>query len=191
MDETLLWDRVGALFRYPDEDYLGVARQCHGALAAVEPDTAARLEPFLEQLERLSTEAQQELFTATFDLNPSCALEVGWHLFGENYERGAFLVKMRQQLTRFGLPDSGELPDHLSLVLAVLGRMPAEEAEEFAGACLLPALGKMRANLAGKSNPFESVLDAIALLVERRHGRLPGEDPQEVASLRAGNGRGV
>ncbi|HYL79489.1 MAG TPA: hypothetical protein VEU07_01670, partial [Candidatus Acidoferrum sp.] len=99
--------------------------------------------------------------------------------------------KMRQQSTRFGLPDSVELPDHLSLVLAVLGRMPAEEAEEFAGACLLPGLDKMRANLAGKSNPFEAVLDAIALLVERRYGPLPGETPREAAALRPGNGRAV
>ena len=191
MEGATLWDRVGALFRYPDAGYLEVARQCHHAVDATEPDAAAPLARFLDQMESLSTEAQQELFTATFDLNPSCALEVGWHLFGENYERGAFLVKMRRQLMRFGLPDSGELPDHLSLILAVLGRMPAEEAEEFAGACLLPALGKMRANLAGKSNPFESVLNAIMLLVEQRHGRLPGENPREAAALRAGNGRGA
>jgi hypothetical protein len=49
----------------------------------------------------------------------------------------------------------------------------------------------MRANLAGKSNPFESVLDAIALLVERRHERSPGEDSRESAAIRTGNGRGV
>ncbi len=191
MDGATLWDRVGALFRYPDGGYLEAARQCHRAVGAAEPDAAAPLARFLTQMESLLTEAQQELFTATFDLNPSCALEVGWHLFGENYERGAFLVKMRRQLTRFGLHDLGELPDHLRLMLEVLGRMPAEEAEKFASACLLPALGKMRANLAGKSNPFEDVLDAIALLIERRHGRLPKEDPRERATLRTGNGRGV
>ncbi len=190
MDETLLWDWMATLLRYPDGNYLETARQCHRAVGVTDPDVAALLARFLDGMEELSTEARQELFTATFDLNPSCALEVGWHLFGENYERGAFLVKMRQQLTRFGLSDSGELPDHLKLVLAILGRMPAEEAEEFAGVCLLPALAKMRANLTGKSNPFEGALDAIALLVERRYGPLPGEDAG-YAALRAGNGRGV
>lgn len=191
MEPLLLWDQLATLFRYPGEDSLEGARRCHQALLAVEPDAAALLTPFLNHMQGLSTDAQQELFTATFDLNPSCALEVGWHLFGESYERGAFLVKMRQQLTRFGLPDSGELPDHLTLALAVLGRMPSEEAEEFAGACLLPALGKMRANLEGKSNPFESALEAIGLLVERRHGRSRGKDPQEAAAPLAGNGRGM
>ncbi len=191
MDRAVLWDRMGALFRYPDGNYLEAARQCRHAVGVTEPDVAARQARFIDQMEDLSPEARQELFTATFDLNPSCALEVGWHLFGETYERGAFLVKMRQQLRRFGLSDSGELPDHLSLVLAVLGRMPAAEAEEFAGACLLPGLDKMRANLAGKSNPFEAVLDAIAVLAERRCERPPGQDPREAADLRPGNGRAV
>ncbi len=190
MRDTQLWDRLAMLFRYPGVDYLQVARRCHHAVGVTEPDAAARLGQFLDHMAGLSTEAQQELFTATFDLNPACALEVGWHLFGENYERGAFLVKMRRQLTRFALSDSGELPDHLTHVLAVLERMPSEEAAEFAGACLLPALGKMRASLAGSANPFEPVLGAIALLIERRYGCRPDMDLR-AAALRAENGRGV
>lgn len=186
MEGTRLCDQVAALFRYPDEHYLEAAQECHRALAAVEPGVAALLQPFLDRMGSLSTDAQQELFTATFDLNPACAPEVGWHLFGENYERGAFLVEMRQQLVRFGLTDSGELPDHLSLALAVAGRMPAEEAGEFAAGCLLPALGKMRAGLAGKANPYEAVLEAIALAIERRLARRAGGD-----ALPAGKGRGV
>lgn len=189
-EPTVLWDRLGALFRYPGEDYLDVALRCHHAVGVTEPDSATLLAPFLDRMRDLSIEARQELFTATFDLNPACAPEVGWHLFGENYERGAFLIKMRQQLTGFDLSDSGELPDHLSLALAVLGRMPAEEAGEFASACLLPALGRMRASLAGKDNPFEVVLEAITLLVGRMVARRSVEEPQE-AALPAGNGKGV
>jgi nitrate reductase delta subunit len=190
MEPTVLWDRLAALFRYPGEDYLEVARRCHHAAAEMAPEAAPLLVSFLDRMRDLSTEARQELYTATFDLNPACAPEVGWHLFGENYERGAFLVKMRRQLARFGLPDAGELPDHLGPALAVLGRMPAEEAGEFAGACLLPALGKMRASLAGKDNPFDAVLEAVTLLVERRVAGPSVEEPQEPA-LPAGNGRGV
>ncbi len=190
MEPTGLWDRLGALFRYPGEDYLEVARGCHQALRTMAPEAAARLAPFLDRLRDLPTEARQELYTATFDLNPACAPEVGWHLFGENYERGAFLVKMRRQLQRFRLGEAGELPDHLSLALAVLGRMPAEEAGEFATACLLPALGKMRASLAGKDNPFEAVLEAIMLLLERMVPGASVEEPRESA-LPAGKGRGV
>ena len=35
----------------------------------------------------------QELYTRTFDINPVCTLEIGWHIFGEDYARGALLVK--------------------------------------------------------------------------------------------------
>ncbi|MFB3819175.1 MAG: nitrate reductase molybdenum cofactor assembly chaperone [Candidatus Methylomirabilales bacterium] len=161
-----VWDQAAAVFRYPDERYLEALRACRRSVCLAAPEAAAPLGRFADAMAALSPEAQQEQFTATFDLNPACALEVGWHLFGENYERGAFLVKMRRLLTRFGVPDGGELPDHLGAVLTLLGRMPADEAAEFAGACVLPALAKMRTHLAGKSNPFESLLDAIVLLVE-------------------------
>ena len=40
---------------------------------------------FVEQHELWQIE---ETFTRTFDVNPACALEVGWHLFGEEYARG-------------------------------------------------------------------------------------------------------
>ena len=93
----------------------------------------------------------QELYAATFDLDPHCSLEVGWHLFGENYERGEFLVKMRVELRRLGVGESTELPDHLTHALAALGRMEPQEAAEFATACLFPALDKMCAATAGAS----------------------------------------
>src|SRR6266568_3182701 len=59
--------------------------------------------------------ARQELYVQTFEFNPACTLELGWHLFGENYERGEFLVRMREQLRRHGIAESNELPDHLTL----------------------------------------------------------------------------
>jgi len=43
----------------------------------------------------------------TFDINPACALEVGWHLFGEDYMRGQFLVRMREELSKYEI--AGEL----------------------------------------------------------------------------------
>ena len=64
--------------------------------------------------------ALEEAFTGTFDVNPACALEVGWHLFGEEYARGMFLVRMREELRKYGLAESSELPDHVSHVLAIV-----------------------------------------------------------------------
>lgn len=169
MNGAAIHDLFAALFEYPGDDYPARVARCAEALAEEHPDAAAALAAFSEQMAGCAVEAMQEQFIQTFDLNPSCALEVGWHLFGEQYERGEFLVKMRGLLRRFALAESRELPDHLAHALAVLGRMEAEEADEFAAACLHPAIEKMCAALAGKNYPFEPMLEALFLWLARRY----------------------
>ena len=65
----------------------------------------------------------EELYTRTFDINPVCSLETGWHLFGEDYNRGAFLVRMRGLLRQHGIEEGAELTDHLESALRVLSVM--------------------------------------------------------------------
>jgi nitrate reductase delta subunit len=171
------FDLLASLVGYPGEEYLSKAVLCLEALAESDPEAAVPLGEFLEQTRSFSLEELQELYAATFDLDPACSLEVGWHLFGENYERGEFLVKMRGELRRLGVAESAELPDHLSHALAALGRMEPQEAADFATACLFPALDKIRAALKGKSNPFENVLLAAGRVLEHRY---PRPDPETV-----------
>ncbi len=122
--------------------------------------------------------AMQELYVETFEFNPACTLEIGWHLFGENYERGEFLVRMREQLRRYGVTESTELPDHLVHLLALIERMERDEAAELAGQYLLPALAKIHA--AVKENAYEPLIAAVEAKLEadfpdarRRPVRLP------------------
>lgn len=163
-----LYDLLAGLFRYPDGKYGRRIEICRQAFLEAEPEVAALLAEFAARTQELSTEEREELFTSTFDLNPVCTLDLGWHLFGEEFARGRFLVWMREELRRQGLEESTELPDHLTHVLAVLGRMETQPAAEFAAACVLPALEKMLAALAGKNNPYEKLLQAVARLVTLR-----------------------
>ena len=48
--------------------------------------------------------------------------------FGEEYARGMFLVRMREEMRKYNLAESVELPDHISHVLAVVAAMPDDEA---------------------------------------------------------------
>ncbi len=191
MGANLIYDQLAALLEYPGPDYRQRVERAAEALANAQPEAAALLRSFEEQIRGSTTEDLQALFTSTFDLDPVCSLEAGWHLFGEQYERGVFLVKMRQQMRRFALHESTELPDHLTHVLAVLGRMEREEADEFAVACVHPALDKMRAGLAGKNNPFENVLEAIARQLESRHARAAAENRPAAPVLRVLDARGL
>lgn len=103
----------------------------------------------------------QELYTRTFDLSPLCSLEVGWQLYGEDYARGSFLVYMRSKLREHSLTERGELPDHLGNLLPLLGRMPAEQADERREAAALLALRKMMQPFSGKTHPYGELLRSI------------------------------
>jgi nitrate reductase delta subunit len=139
-------DALARLLEYPRPGFEDLLGECPAFAAAVAGE---------------SLESLQELYTRTFDLNPECSLEIGWHLFGEEYERGAFLVKMRQELRRYGIPESTELPDHLTHALRLAARMAAEDARVFSSRFILPALEKMLAAMEGKGNPYRNVLEAV------------------------------
>jgi nitrate reductase delta subunit len=106
-------------------------------------------------------DALQELYTQTFDWNPDTTLDIGWHLFGENYDRGDFLVKLRDALRRHSVPETGELPDHLSHVLCLLDEMPPEERTAFAAEFVAPALEKIGNGVAKSESLFLPLVLAL------------------------------
>lgn len=132
------------------------------------PSIAEPLAAFFAALDPLSPEQREELYTRTFDINPVCSLEIGWQLFGEEYHRGALLVRLRGELRRHGIEESTELPDHLMHVLSLLDRMDAAEASSFAHCCVIPAVDKMLAAFADQDNPYGNLLLAVARLLKHR-----------------------
>jgi nitrate reductase delta subunit len=144
-------------------------------------EARAAIEAFHGRTRGLTTEELQELYTRTFDLNPVCSPELGWHLFGERYERGLFLVKLRRLMRRVALAETTELPDHLAGVLELLPRLGDDEAADLAAACVLPAVAKMGVGLDGKDNPYQTLLDLAARLVEARYGLPRAEAPRAPA----------
>lgn len=173
------WDALGGLFRYPNSTYGKRLHQCRQALEACSPEAAASLLQVEQALAGSSWTDWEELYTRTFDLNPSCALEIGWHLYGEQYERGRFLVRCRDLLHELEIDEAGELPDHLSSLLSALGRLPEELAAPFAARFLLPALLVMREVLRDKKSDFAGLLNAAVVLAEEKKGDLPVAQPQQ------------
>jgi nitrate reductase assembly molybdenum cofactor insertion protein NarJ len=115
--------------------------------------------------------AMQELYVQTFEFNPACTLEIGWHIFGENYERGEFLVRMREQLRSHGIVESCELPDHLCHILQLLDRLDVEEATELVGQFVLPALTKIKDALNGST--YQDLVVATATSLEADYPDAP------------------
>jgi nitrate reductase delta subunit len=170
-----LLDSLAALVHYPDGDLHGRVRSCVDEAAAMSPAAAGELGRFAEAIARPTLGELQEQYTEAFDLNPACALDLGWHLFGEAHERGAFMAALRDDLRRAGVAESTELPDHLTHVLALVGREPPAQAAALV-ALVTPAIERVHRALEERASPYVHVLAAVRAVV----AGIGAPDAQEV-----------
>ena len=149
------------LLSYPGPYTSEAAELLYVILMSDVPEAAGEIAAFGAFLEQHELWELEEAFTQAFDVNPACALDIGWHLFGEEYARGMFLVRMREELRKHGLVETAELPDHITHVLAIIGEMSDDDASRFVRACMLPAMLKMRAALAATDSPYVGVVSSL------------------------------
>ncbi len=161
---------LSRLLVYPDEQTVEAAELLYIILQNELPEAARKMSRFGAYVEQHELWEVEEAFTGTFDVNPACALEVGWHLFGEEYSRGLFMVRMREELRKYDLAESNELPDHITHVLAIIGAMPDEEAKRFVTACVLPAVRKMLHAFEENDSPYGDVISCMALILHHVWG---------------------
>jgi len=161
---------ITRLLSYPGEHYEQLVEMLYLIVQNELPEAAQGISQFGQYLQRCEENELEEAYTGTFDVNPACALEIGWHLFGEDYMRGQFLVRMRQELAKYGIPESGELPDHLTHVLPVVASMPEDEARQFSHACVFPALHKMQVSLDKNNSPYRHLIRCLTLVLEQHFG---------------------
>lgn len=166
MNEMNLLTLFSEILSYPTDQYPKMVGACRRRLEQTDRTAATSMMDFEQSLSGRSLEQMQEGFIQTFDLNPICALEVGWQLFGDNYDRGEFLVKVRQELLRHGIRESCELPDHLTHLLLLVDQMESREGAEVVERFILPAVRKMLAGMEGKSSPYENVLKSLVRYLE-------------------------
>lgn len=147
------FELLADLIEYPDTNW-------ESKIAAIAADEL--LGAFRSRIATHSLPEVQELYARTFDLNPVCALEIGYHLFGENYKRGEFLAKLRETEGPFDLGQENQLPDYLPVLLRLLTRLEDEELRSsLISECLIPALDKMLNSLKESDNPYRFLLEAL------------------------------
>ena len=132
---------IAELLRYPDASVLAHAQS---------------MPAFHAEIAHVSLEGMQELYTRTFDLNPVATLEVGWHLWGEHYERGRFLADLRGLQESLGIDAGTELPDHLTVLLPTIEATGDAELRAKAAR----AIDKILAPLEEHGNPYRHLLRA-------------------------------
>ena len=145
-------DALARLVQYPREDFAERVEEGAAVISVACPPAWPALEPFVDFARSAPLGDLEELFTRTFDNTKDRALEVGWHVFGENYTRGTFMVTVRGWLREHGIEETGELPDHLGHMLTLMGRMDEIRAAELAADTVGPAMVKVHGALVKQEN---------------------------------------
>lgn len=152
---TNIYQTHADLVEYPD-------RHWTARLESARAIACDSLQTFIANVATLTLSNLQELYTRTFDLNPVCALEIGYHLFGESYKRGEFLANLRETEAPFKLGQENQLPDYLPVLLRLLTKLENEELRgSLNSECLIPAIDKMLGTLKDTENPYRFLLEAV------------------------------
>ena len=133
-----------------------------------------QLEEFAIQSERAAHRRTPRAFYPHVRLEPHVLARTGLASFRRELRtRSAAGAGARRSCGGTGWKNPPNLPDHLTHVLRLVGRMEHETAADFTAACVLPALAKMLQALRGKDNPFENVLLSVQTVLRNRFPEIP------------------
>lgn len=161
---------LAKLLTYPQGDLPQITEELMAHMAQSQCPAQELVGPFVHWVSQTPLAQQEEEYIRVFDFDPATSLELGWHLYGENYERGAFLVKMREALAGAGIAETAELPDHLAHVLQLLAVLPQEEAAAMAREIVRPALNKLMPGVEKKETPYLAVLKTLQGIMAHKWG---------------------
>jgi len=202
-NEARVLARFADLLEYPRSDVAQTARECRALLAPEQAEAVALLDEFVAFAERTPQDAIEEIFTATFDLNASCHPYIGYHMFGEAYQRSALLLELKDRFREYDFDCGVELPDHIAVLLRFMSICTdAEMVEEIAREALLRTIEPM--TLAPEAdasegeeeapivfdvgNDYRRVLQALRFVLEARFGApedlepIPIPEPERLVS---------
>lgn len=175
------YEQLAAILEYPENDVQTSIAECLSLLRSHYPEAKSYMEDFSNYSGSVNLTSLQELYSATFDLNAVCTLNIGFHIFGESYKRGTFLVGIQKMLLEHGLKPDRELPDYLPSILKLLVLLPKnDEYDSLIKLIVVPALAKMKKTFSGKSNCYGMLIRAIDIVIRQDHN-LSEKDVPEVS----------
>lgn len=171
---------------YPQGNTAQHVQECEALISDTSPEAASLLRQFRHFLEETPNGQLEETYTRIFDLDAACHPYVGYQLFGESYERSAFIVELKKRYRESGFEASeNELPDRLSVLLRFLSMSEdGDSSREIIDEGILPALAKMAKEAdeaedaadaeeadgqrpPKRSNPYQQALDALRRVLEQ------------------------
>lgn len=174
--------QLAASLEYPAADASFVAAEAADHWELLDAELAGALRALARSLADAPPGEAAERYTALFDLSPVCTLHLGYHLFGEAYQRGALLAGLTVELRKANVDLGDELPDFLPTLLRLVaelpeGRDPDGDRETLVDAVLLPALSRMIEALGASTSAWAAVVRALPAALAPLGGGRPVEPP--------------
>lgn len=158
--EKELFNLLSESLCYPEDKKEGALLEMSGKLKMAGFDFSNECDILIEYFKSNTRECIEEDYTRTFDMNAVCPLEIGYILFGEDYKRGEFLVRVSELHEEYETKQvEHELADYLPSILRLIPLMKdGELKKDFIEQIVLPALKRMLEKFSRKDkdqvNPF-------------------------------------
>ncbi|MFF2371391.1 nitrate reductase molybdenum cofactor assembly chaperone [Agromyces sp. NPDC058110] len=180
---AIVYQAASICLSYPDEEVLGFADVVGDALGETDPAAAAAFAPLLDWWAGTPAAEVQRTYVDLFDMSKRHALYLSYWTDGDTRRRGVVLTEFKQRYRESGvvLGDTGELPDHLPLVLEFARHRPDEGADLLQS--YRASLELIRLALDERSSPYAGVVAAVCATLP---GRSPEDRQQAMAMAAAG-----
>ncbi len=160
------------LFDYPVDNLADKLTACESEIGAEYPGNKIVFEFFKEHLESNSIGEQQEYYSKTFDVNALCCMDIGYVIFGEDYQRGEFLVNMQKEQKIAGHNFKTELADYLPNVFKLFHYHKNKEfVDELAYCIIIPALKEIIQTFRSPDNIYRKLLVMLLGILEKDFGQ--------------------
>jgi nitrate reductase delta subunit len=181
VNDRAAWQCASLLLDYPTAELLERLPVIRAAAARLPQQLGTPLLDFVEHLTARDLGELQAAYVETFDDRRRCTLFLTYFAHGDTRKRGMALLRFKQTYLAAGaVPDDGELPDHLCVVLEF-----AATVDPDAGRGLLldhrAGLEVLRLSLRDLGSPYAAVLEAVCATLPA----LRGEEWQAVRRLAA------
>jgi nitrate reductase delta subunit len=172
---------LAALLAYPTDDLLDALPEVQVALAgdgALSPALPA-LDALVDHLADADLLELQEEYVGLFDRTRSLCLNLFEHVHGDSRERGPAMVELLDIYAGAGLePATGELPDHLPLLLEHAAA--SGDTSVLAGAA--PVLDLLHGRLVARGSAWAGAVEGALRAAGQSPGTVPAQpEPEQTA----------
>ena len=156
------------LLRYPSPRLVEATQELEVAVAGLPHGEArAALGRFLEHRQRMTPLDLEREYVEIFDTRRRCTLNVSYYVYGDTRRRGVALLRLKRMYAAAGLVlDSGELPDHLPVLLEFAAFAPADYGARVLSEQRI-GIELLREALGAAESPYTDVLDAVCRALPR------------------------